>query len=165
MHDVDAAIGPGGFRHHIAGGGHGAEVGDLLAVERLAPAHHLEAVVVGRVVTAGDHDGAVGRQRGGGVVQHGRGSAADADHVGAAGLQAGDQCRFQFRAGQPAVIADRDALAAVADDDAGETASDGEGVGRMQRLADDPADVVLAQYGRLEAMCVKPILDRSPQLS
>ena len=68
-------------------------------------------------------------------------------------LEALDQCRLERRAGQPPVIADRDRAAAVARDDRTEAAADGERIVLEQRAADRPADVVLAQRGRIEAVC------------
>ncbi|MNT39027.1 hypothetical protein D3C72_1752430 [compost metagenome] len=65
---------------------------DLLAIDRLAGQHHLETVVVRRVVAAGDHD-AGGRADAvdldvGGEVDHRGGDHADVDHVQAGGAQA-----------------------------------------------------------------------------
>jgi len=95
--DIDGTIGSRGLRNNVARCGHRAEVGNLLAIERLATAHHLEAVVIWRIVAPSDHDRAVGRQRGGREIEHGRWSAADTHHLDAAGLQTVDQRCFQFR--------------------------------------------------------------------
>ena len=129
-----------------------ADLQNLLAEEGLAPKHHLEAVVVGGIVGPGDHDGAVGLLGGGGVVEHRRRPAADPQCLDPAGLQAVDQRLFKFRAGQPAIVADRDPLAAALGNDRAENPSDGKGIGRVQGAPDDAADVVFAQNGRVEAV-------------
>ena len=71
-----------------------AQALDLVAVDRAAGQHHLEAVVVLRVVAAGDLDAAVAAvlaARGGHVVQHRRRHRADVDHVEPGRRQAADQ--------------------------------------------------------------------------
>ena len=105
--DVDLAVGALGRRHHVALGGHPADLLDLRAEEGLLAQHHLEAVVVRRVVAAGDHDGAVGSGVVAAKYSIGVATAADAERLHAAGAQPGDQLRLQVRGGQPAVIADR----------------------------------------------------------
>ena len=52
------------------------------------PKHHLEAVIVGRIVAAGDHDAAVHVELGLGIIEHRRRPEADADDVDAAFGQA-----------------------------------------------------------------------------
>ena len=61
-----------------------AELLDVLAEEGAVLQHHLEAVVIGRVVAAGDHDAAVDVEHGLGIIKHRRRPEADADHVDAA---------------------------------------------------------------------------------
>ena len=56
-----------------AGGGDFRDPFDRRAVEGPLAHHHLEAVVVGRVVGAGDHDAAVEGQRAYGEIEHGCG--------------------------------------------------------------------------------------------
>ena len=58
--DVDASVAAARLGHHVAGGGHGADLLDLGAEKGFSGEHHLEAVVVRRVVAAGQHDGAAG---------------------------------------------------------------------------------------------------------
>ena len=150
--DVDAARRHRGFRHDVAGRRLLAQCTDLLAVERLAAEDDLEAVVVGRIVAAGDHHGTVSRQPGVGVIQHRRRAAADAQRLDPGGTQAVRQGRLERGARQPAVIADGDRAAAGARHQRAETASDGECVGVRQRAAHRAADVILAQRGRVEPM-------------
>ena len=64
---------------------------DALFGQRLAGDHHLQAVVVRRVVAAGDHDAGAGIQRVGGEVEKRRRHLADVDHVAAAFVQAPGQ--------------------------------------------------------------------------
>ena len=61
---------------------------DVVARQRRVVDHHLEAVVVGRVVAAGDHHAAAGAEVLGGEVRHRRGDHAEVDHV-RAGTRAG----------------------------------------------------------------------------
>jgi hypothetical protein len=65
---------------------HAAQGLDVLAVDRAAGQHHLEAVVVARVVAA-RHLDAAAAQRVRGKVQHGRGDHADVEHLHAGGHQ------------------------------------------------------------------------------
>ena len=48
------------------------------------PQHHLEAVIIGRIVAAGDHDAAVDVELGLGIIEHRRRPEADPDDVDAA---------------------------------------------------------------------------------
>ena len=77
--------------------------GDAVPVERSAIQHELEAVVVGRIVAAGDRDARAGIHQPRGEIQHGRGRHADVDHMQAGGAQAGLQRGRQLHAAQPAV--------------------------------------------------------------
>src|SRR5690606_15217997 len=67
------------------------QVGDGIARQRLAADHDLEAVVVRRVVAAGDGDAAAGVQVVGSEVHHRRRHHADVDDVAARLAQAFDQ--------------------------------------------------------------------------
>lgn len=58
------------FGNNVAFAGQMTEMLDLLTEERLVGQHHLEAVVVGRVVAARDHDRAIRLQRDGCEIQH-----------------------------------------------------------------------------------------------
>ena len=123
---------------------------DVGAEERLLAHHHLEAVVVRRIVRAGDLDAAVGIEVVDGEIEHRRRRHADVGDVDAGGRQAFDAGGGQFGRAQPAVIAQRHAATALAADHRAEGAADGARVGGMHRVADDAADVVLAQDGGVE---------------
>jgi hypothetical protein len=150
--DVDVAFRRHGLCHHVAGLCLPAQRTDLLAEERFSCEHHLEAVVVGRIVTAGHHHRAVGPERGRGIIQHRRRTASDAHRLDAAGTKTFDEGRFHLGARQPPIEADRDGDAALARHDRTETAADGEGIVLEQRAADRAADVILAQSGRIETV-------------
>ena len=70
---------------------------DRFAVDRLASQHHLETIVVGRIVTARDHDAGACIEHVGTEVDHRRCHDAQVDHVDACCLQALRQRRRQFR--------------------------------------------------------------------
>ena len=77
-----------------------------------ASQHHLEAIVVFRVVTAGHLDAAVA-QRMCRKVQHGRGHHADIDHLDTGLDQSLHQGRRQLRPAQTAIAPHGHYLAAV----------------------------------------------------
>ncbi len=79
---------------------------DPIAVQRLAGDHHLQAVVFGGVVAAGDLDAGAGSQEVRGEVEDRRGDHADVDHADAGRADAFDQGRRQLRAGEATVAAD-----------------------------------------------------------
>ena len=106
--DVQPLLRAGGCCHHVARRRDRAQVADGGAEEWLLAQHHLEAVLVGRVVAARYHHRAVGAERHGGVIQHRRRAAADPGHGRAARHQTADQCLLQLRAGQPPVIGHHD---------------------------------------------------------
>ena len=114
--------------------------------------HHLEAVVVGRVVRARHHDPAIDRERRRREIEHRRRPEADAHHVDAGARQALDQRRLELGRGQPPVTADRDALAAGLGQHRGKARPMARASAAEQGLADDAADVVFAQDRRIEAM-------------
>ena len=64
--------------------------------------------------------------------------------------EAGDERGFEFGGGVATVIADRHARAAGRADAGGEASADRDGIGGAERFADDPADVVFAERGRVE---------------
>ena len=68
----------------VAGRRHPPELLDVRAEEGAAAEHHLEAVIVGRIVAAGDHDAAVHVELGLGIIEHRRRPEADPDDVDAA---------------------------------------------------------------------------------
>ena len=75
---------PGFVHHHLAQGL------DFVAVNGFAPHHHLESVVVARVVAASHLDAAI-TQGAGRKVQHGRGDHAHVNHLHAHVLQTAHQ--------------------------------------------------------------------------
>src|SRR5690606_7117743 len=81
---------------------------DLLVGLGVAGDDELEAVVVRRVVAAGQHHAGFALQHVGGEIQHRGRHHADVGDVAAAVQQALDQLLYQLRAGQAAVAADRD---------------------------------------------------------
>ncbi len=82
---------------------------DVGAEEARLAAHHLEAVLVARVVAAGDHDAAVDVQAEDRGVEHGRGADPDLDHVHPALDEAVDEGGKEPVARQATVPSDRDA--------------------------------------------------------
>ena len=138
------AAGGGGLRQRL----------DVGAEERPPAQHHLDPVVVRRIVRAGDHHAAVARALVNGEVEHRGGTQADAEHVGAGVREALDQAILQARRAQPAIAPDADQRRPIggrpAPRDGGEAPADGNHVGRAQRLADDPPDVVRAEDRRIE---------------
>jgi hypothetical protein len=113
----------------------------------MAPAgeHHLEAVVVLRVVAAGDLDAAAAavlaaRRRD--VVEHRRRHRAEVDHVDPRRHQAADQRRGETGTRMPAVAADRDRPFAGGKRLAAEGATEVGREGFVDRLVDDAANVV-----------------------
>ena len=148
---LDVIVADGAFAlFPVALGAHAAELLDVFAEERLVLQHHLEAVVVGRVMAAGDHDAAVDLQRRLGVIEHRRRPQADPHHVDAALRQALDQRRFELDRGDATVAAHRHAGAAGAAHDRAEAAADRGRIRRAQGFADHPADVIFAQRGGVE---------------
>ena len=142
----------GRLGHHVADRGLLADELNLQTEKRFAAEHHLETVIVRRVVAAGDHDGAVGRQRGRGEIQHRRRTTADAQNLHAARHQARHELRLEFRRRQAAIVAHRDARSSAGRHDAAEHPANRERIRAMQRFADNTADVVLAQRRGVEAM-------------
>ena len=80
---------------------------DRFAGEGASVQHQFEAVVLGRVVAAGDHDSGAGAQFASRVIQYGRGHLADAAHGHAAFGQSVGQSVGESGAGMAAVEADR----------------------------------------------------------
>ena len=65
----------------------GAELDDVVAVQRAFAHHHLESVFIGRVVAAGDLNPAVEVEVVYGEIQEGRRADPDIDHVQACLVQ------------------------------------------------------------------------------
>ena len=100
------------------------EVLDRVERQRRAADDHLQAVVVGRVVAAGDRDAAIAAEFVGGEVGHRGRHAADVDGVHAGGTDAVHQRAGQFGAGQAAVAADGDGVLALFDGQRAEGVAD-----------------------------------------
>ena len=64
------------------------QVGDLVGGEGIAADHHLQTVVIRRVVAAGDHHAAAGIEVVGREIHHRRGHDPDVDHVHPGGVEA-----------------------------------------------------------------------------
>ena len=129
-------------------GQRGRNVADVLAVQRGAAQHHFQAVVLGRVVAAGDgHTRATAGQYRGEVHQR-RGHHADVDHVHPGGTQPGRQRSRQRRARQPAVTAHHHLTDAPGTCLGAQRQADGrDGLFRQCGL-DNAADVIGLENGR-----------------
>jgi hypothetical protein len=125
---------------------------DGRAMHGLVPQHHLEAVIVRRIVRAGHHHPAVGGQVEDGEIEHRRGPEPDAQDLQPGRCQSFDQRPFELGRAQPAVIADRDRAPAATLELGPIRAAQRRCIGREQGLSDQAADVVFAQDRRVEAM-------------
>ena len=133
------------------GGGALAELLDLRAEHRAALQQQLEAVVVGRVVAAGDLDAAVDVEIMGREIEHGRGPMPICIDVDPAFGEAADQLGFEHRANGCARRGRRRCVRAPSPCALrGIGPAERVGVGLGQRVADDPADVIFAQDGGVE---------------
>ncbi len=113
-------------RCHCIGGGQasaaGLEIGALndmenvlnrLAMQSARAANAFEAVVLRRIVAAGDHDGAVRVQVLRGIIEHRRRHRADICNVAAHGPQTLDQRVAKARGAKAAVASDIDVCASA----------------------------------------------------
>src|SRR6185437_306735 len=152
----DAVLGDGsGTGGKIARRRDPTETLDVGPEERLLLDHHLEAVVVRRVVRAGDHDPGIDLQREGGEIEHRRRPQPDAHDIAAAFRQTANERRFQLGRAQPSVKPDGDTPQALLDENAREGTADGVRVGCGERVADDAPYVVFAQDGGVEAVTAR----------
>ncbi len=85
-----------------------AHVLNRFAVQCARAADALESVVLGRIVAAGDHDGAVGVQVLRRVIEHRSGDRADVGDVAPGGQEAFDQRVAEARGAEAAIAADVD---------------------------------------------------------
>ena len=115
---------------------------DRLAMNCFTFEHHLEAVVIRRVVAAGDHDAGLRFQHMGAEIHHWCRHHPQIDHVDASGLQPGCERGRQFRPGQAAIAADDDGFPAFRKNSRAECLADTLRDRRVQRTADDAANVV-----------------------
>src|SRR5207342_537771 len=118
--------------------------------QRLATDHDLEAVVVRRVVAAGDRDAATGPQLEAAEIHHWRRHHADVDDVAAGLAQAFAQPSDEIRTRQPAVTADDDVGQALFEHQRTDRVADQFGDAGVERLADDAADVVGAEDAAID---------------
>src|SRR5690349_21837160 len=110
--------------------------------------HHLEAVIIGRVVAARDHDPAADVEHAFRIIKHRRRPEPDADRIDAALAKAPHYRRLQHRRAFAAIAPDRDLRAARIADQSAEAPADRISVIRTERLSDDPPYVIFAQRGR-----------------
>ena len=110
----------------------------------------LEAVILGRIVAPGDHDGAVGLEMDSRIIQHRSRHHADVGHLAAGRLEPRHQRIAQPLRAQPAVASDVDVLAVAPLKVCPDAASQILDIGVRQLRIGDPADVVFAENGRLE---------------
>ena len=169
-HHLDAAIEMKLRRDFVhvrrdgVGGGQGSDAGfeiralddvehflDRFAMQRARAANAFEAVVLGWIVAAGDHDGAVGIQVLRRVVEHGRGHGADVGDVASGGPQTFDQRIAQARGAEAAIAPDIDVrAAALTAQIRAQAAAKLLDVRAQQFGIRDAPDVVFAENGRLE---------------
>ena len=129
------------------------ELLNVVAVDGAAAHHHLEAVVILRVVAAGDLDAAgaaVLATRSGHVVQHGGGDGADVHHVQPGALQPLDQAGHQGWARQAPVAPHGHGLFARSHTFGAKGPAQVFGKGRVDVLADDAADVIGLEDGGID---------------
>ncbi len=123
------------------------ELLDRRPIERLALQHHLEAVVVGRVVAAGDHHRPVIGTDGGVEIEHRGGTEADQCDLTPRGEQPGGEHFEEGGRGEPPVIAHHHPAPAAFADQAPKDETERRGILLLQRLADDPPHIVFAEQG------------------
>ena len=90
-----------------------------------------------------------------GEIQHRRGAKADRGNGGACFLQPFQQCRFHRGGADAPIITHGDAGrfgAVAAAHEGGEGTAQCARIRRVQRFADDAANVVFTQQGRIETM-------------
>jgi len=149
--DVDIGDRPVAFAP-VAGGTALAEHLDFAAKQGAAEQQHLEAVIVRRVVASGDLDAAVDVERRRCVIEHRAWPHADADDVEAAFGEAADQRVLEYMRMGAAVAADGDFACAFLGRERRIAAAEGISVRFVERVADDPADIVFAQDGGVESV-------------
>ena len=115
---------------------------DRFAVDRFAGQHHLEAVVIGWIVAARDHDAGTRVEHIRAEVDHRRGHHAQVDHVDACRLQALRQRRRQFRPRQAAIAADHDPLLTLGQGGLAKCLTDLVGHAGIEGFGDDAANIV-----------------------
>src|SRR5690606_31328746 len=119
---------------------------DRLARQRLTGQHHFQAVVIGRIMAAGDHDAALGAQMVGGEIDHGGRHHAEVDDVDAGFADAARQGGGEFRAGQATIVADADFRLSARCRFRAQRMADGFDDLGSQGLADDATNVIGLEY-------------------
>ncbi len=143
---VEAAFAPGEIARFDASV-QGLDVG---AGQGGAADDHLQAVVVGRVVAAGEHDAGAGAQGVGGVIQHRGRYHAEVGDVAPGLAQATDQGLDELRPGQAAVARHVDVLLAARLGLGAQGAADPVHGVDGQRLVDDATDIVGLEDGGID---------------
>ena len=136
----------------IAGGRKRPQRPDMRAEKGLALQHHLEAVIVGRVVRSRHHDAAIQPQVIHREIEHRRRPEADAGDRDAGGGKPLDQRRFQTRRAQPAVTADRRAAPPAPHENGPESKTERQRIRFRQGLSDNAARIVFPEEARVENM-------------
>ena len=137
----------------VPGSCHRAQILNILSEKRSALKNHFEAVVIGRIVAARYLYAAIHFLAGGlRVIQHRGGAHADGHYIAPTCGQAFDQRAFQNGRADPAIIADRHCPPACAHHHRAETTADCAGIVCLQRFADNAANIIFAQNGRIERM-------------
>ena len=113
-----------------------------VAVQRFAAEHHLQAVVIRRVVGTGHHHAGIIGPLIGGVVKHRRGHHADVDHVDTGGLYPRRQRCGKIGPREPPVATDHDAGQATRCGFRADGLADGAHDFRRKRVTDDAAYVI-----------------------
>ena len=123
---------------------------NLLAINRGPAQHHLEAVVIRRIMTTRHDDARIDtafaafelQRHACREVADRRGHHADIDHIDAGRTQAVRQCLDQFRTRQATVARDDYSVAALRTHFAAECAADRTRRVGVERLADHTANVI-----------------------
>ena len=128
-----------------------ANILDGFAVQRARSADALESVVFGRIVAAGNHDGAVCVQVLRRVVKHWSGDRADVGDVAACREETFHQRIAQARGAEPAIASDVNiGAAAVSPKVSAQAAAELLDIRTKEFGIRDAANIVLAENGRLE---------------
>ena len=129
-----------------------AQPGDGLAVDRIAADHHLQAVVLGRIVAAGDRHAGTGAELEGAVIDDRRGDHADVDDVDTGVTQALGERRRERGPGEPAIAADHRLVAAGGANPGAHRQTDRAHHVGAEVAIDDAADVVGLEDAAIEVV-------------
>ena len=134
---------------------------DRFAVQRSGAAYGLKAVVLGRIVAAGDHDRAVGFEVNGRIVQNRSGHHADIQHRAAAASRPFKRASCSRVPLSRQSRAKADDAAAMADQVCRQAAAQDSTSRVQQLLVSDAANIVLAKDTRFEHMYFRITLEVS----